>query len=103
PGATLGAACTAIDEVLSAEGYADYCKPPYIRRRGHGLGYGSMLPGDVRADNLTLLEPNMFFVVHPNQFLPETGYMTCGDPVRVTDSGVEVLSQKMAELAVISA
>jgi Xaa-Pro dipeptidase len=103
PGAMMGEVCTAIDGVLSAEGYAEYCKPPYIRRRGHGLGFGSMLPGDVRSDNRTVLEPNMFFVVHPNQYLPETGYLMCGDPLRVTDTGVEIVTQKIAELAVIPA
>ena len=99
----MGDACEGIDRVLSAEGYAEFCKPPYIRRRGHGLGFGSMLPGDVRTDNLTTLKPNMFFVIHPNQYLPETGYMMCGDPVRVSETGVEVMSKDIAELATIPA
>jgi Xaa-Pro dipeptidase len=103
PGAPIGDACAAIDRVLSAEGYADYCKPPYIRRRGHGLGFGSMVPGDVATDNPIVLEPNMFFVVHPNQYIPETGYLLCGEPVRVTESGVEILSRRMAELGTIPA
>jgi len=103
PGAPIGDACAGIDKVLSAEGYAQYCKPPYIRRRGHGLGFGSMVPGDVATDNPIMLEPNMFFVVHPNQYIPETGYLLCGEPVRVTSTGVEVISQKMAELGVIPA
>lgn len=103
PGASIGDACAAIDKVLSAEGYAQYCKPPYIRRRGHGLGFGSMLPGDVATDNPIVLEPNMFFVVHPNQYIPETGYLLCGEPVRVTPTGHERISQKWAELGTIPA
>jgi Xaa-Pro aminopeptidase len=50
-----------------------------------------------------MLEPNMFFVVHPNQYIPETGYLLCGEPVRVTESGVEILSRRMAELGTIPA
>ena len=45
------------------------------------------MPGDVSVDNDTVLEPGMLFMVHPNQFLPETGYMMCGEPVLVTRSG----------------
>jgi Xaa-Pro dipeptidase len=103
PGVLIGEACAAIDKVLSAEGYAEYCKPPHIRRRGHGLGFGSMVPGDVATDNPVTLEPNMFFVVHPNQYIPETGYLLCGEPVRVTATGVEIVSKKMAELGTIPA
>jgi Xaa-Pro dipeptidase len=85
--------------VLSAEGYAEYCNPPHIRRRGHGLGHGSNAPGDVAPANETILEEDMVFVVHPNQYLPETGYLLCGEPVRVTATGVEQLSKKTAWLA----
>ena len=40
----------------------------------------------------------MVFVVHPNQFLPETGYMMCGEPLLVTADGVEILSRGRAAL-----
>ncbi len=103
PGVPIGDACAAIDRVLTAEGYGDYCKPPHIRRRGHGLGFGSMMPGDVATDNPVTLEENMFFVVHPNQYIPETGYLLCGEPVRVVPGGREVLSARMAELGTIPA
>ncbi len=103
PGVPIGDACAAIDRVLTAEGYGEYCKPPHIRRRGHGLGFGSMMPGDVATDNPVTLEENMFFVVHPNQYIPETGYLLCGEPVRVVPGGHEVLSARMAELGTIPA
>jgi len=93
--------CRAIDLILEAEGYGEYCHPPHIRRRGHGLGFGSNLPGDVSLENSTSLEPDMFFVIHPNQYLPETGYLLCGEPVLITPDGVELLSQRMATLAEI--
>ena len=40
-GATMADVCRAIDSVLEAKGYGEYCRPPHIRRRGHGLGFGS--------------------------------------------------------------
>ena len=39
PGAAMAAVCRAINTVLEAEGYGEYCHPPHIRRRGHGLGF----------------------------------------------------------------
>ena len=90
--------CAAINDFLAAHGYGEYSRPPHIRRRGHGLGCASIAPGDVALDNETVLEPDMLLVVHPNQFLPETGYMMCGEPVLVTADGPEVLSSTRAHL-----
>ena len=101
PGVRLGDVCMAIDDHLSTAGYAKFSRPPFIRRRGHGLGSGSTAPGDVSIDNDTILEPGMLFMVHPNQFLPETGYMMCGEPVLVTETGHEVLTREPAALASI--
>ncbi len=67
--------CRAINAVLEAEGYGEFCHPPHIRRRGHGLGFGSIRPGDVSLDNDTPLRAGMLFMIHPNQYLPETGYL----------------------------
>jgi Xaa-Pro dipeptidase len=98
PGATMADVCRAIDSLLEAGGYGEFCHPPHIRRRGHGLGFGSNLPGDVSLDNPTSLEAGMLFVIHPNQYLPETGYLLCGEPVLITESAPEVLSQGRASL-----
>ncbi|MCC6473040.1 MAG: aminopeptidase P family protein [Burkholderiales bacterium] len=98
PGNTMGKVCEAINAVLEAQGYGQYCHPPHIKRRGHGLGFGSTLPGDVAPDNGIVLEPDMFFVIHPNQFLPETGYMMCGEPTLITENGAQLLSRRMAQL-----
>lgn len=99
PGATMADVCRAIDAVLEAEGYGEYCRPPHIRRRGHGLGFGAIGPGDVALDNATILETDMLFMIHPNQYLPETGYLLCGEPVVVTSQGACALTQKQAMLA----
>ena len=101
PGIPMSRVCAAIDQILSEAGYAEYCRPPHMRRRGHGLGCGSVAPGDVAASNDTVLEEDMIFVVHPNQYLPETGYLMCGEPVLVTATGAETLSKKTAALAVL--
>lgn len=101
PGVPVSQICRAIDEVMASAGYAEYCHPPHLRRRGHGLGSGSVAPGDIAPDNQTLLEENMCFVVHPNQYLPEVGYLLCGEPVRVTSTGIEILSSRGAALEAI--
>jgi Xaa-Pro dipeptidase len=101
PGIQVSEVCGAIDRVLQAAGYGEYCQPPHMRRRGHGLGCGSIAPGDLATNNHTMLEEDMIFVVHPNQYIPETGYLLCGETVRVTATGVETLSTRTAALGVI--
>ena len=99
PGARMADVCRAVNAVLEAQGYGEYCHPPHIRRRGHGLGFASMRPGDVALDNDTVLEPGMVFMIHPNQYLPETGYLLCGEPVLMGERGAEPLTARQAALA----
>jgi Xaa-Pro dipeptidase len=101
PGVAMAEVCRAINAVLEAQGYGEYCHPPHIRRRGHGLGFASIRPGDVSLDNATVLEPDMLFMIHPNQYLPETGYLLCGEPVLITASGAEVLTREQSSLGVV--
>jgi len=102
PGAPMSEVCRAINTVLEAKGYAEFCHPPHIRRRGHGLGFASMRPGDVALDNDTPLEPGMVFMIHPNQYLPETGYLLCGEPVLLTRDGAKPLTAQKAALATVA-
>ena len=90
-----------IDGILSGAGYARYCQPPYMRTRGHGFGVGSVAPGATldRETKLPLLE-NQVVVVHPNQYLPETGYLACGETYLVGKSGAERLSHTETKLYV---
>jgi Xaa-Pro dipeptidase len=82
-----------IDGVLTEAGYGRFCQPPYMRTRGHGLGVGSVTPGAaIDADTQVPLIENGVSVVHPNQFLPETGYLACGETYLVTASGAERLA-----------
>lgn len=101
PGARMADVCRAIDAVLEAQGYGEYCHPPYIRRRGHGLGIASIAPGNVSLNNEVELEQDMFFAIHPNQYLPETGYLLCGEPIRVAEGGGVALTRRMARLDAI--
>lgn len=101
PGVPMNAICHGIDEVLRDAGYSEFCEPPYMNRRGHGLGITSMEPGNVSLNNDTILEEGMFFVVHPNQYIPEVGYLLCGEPIIITDSGAEILTKNHAMLGTI--
>jgi Xaa-Pro aminopeptidase len=98
PGVPMSEVCRAINAVLEAQGYGEYCHPPHIRRRGHGLGFSAIGPGDVSLDNATVLEPDMLFMIHPNQYLPETGYLLCGEPVVMTAHGAEALTREQSAL-----
>ncbi|HEY4406577.1 MAG TPA: M24 family metallopeptidase [Xanthobacteraceae bacterium] len=98
PGAGVREVTARMDDCFRAAGYGDYCRPPYMRVRGHGLGITSDAPGDLTIDSEARLEDGMVFVMHPNQYLPETGYLMCGEPVVVTAAGAEALSARTAQL-----
>ena len=98
PGASVRDVTEAMDGCFRAAGYGDYCRPPYMRVRGHGLGITSDLPGDLTAESDAKLEEGMIFVMHPNQYIPETGYLMCGEPVVITPNGARALSKRVAEL-----
>jgi Xaa-Pro aminopeptidase len=93
-----------IDGVLTDAGYGEYCRPPYMRTRGHGFGVGSVAPGAlIDADTNVPLVAGQAIVVHPNQYLPETGYLACGETLLVTGSGFERLSRTENKLYVSEA
>jgi len=98
PGAALREVTAAMDNCLREAGYGDYCRPPYMRVRGHGLGITSDLPGDLTRESDARLEEGMVFVMHPNQYIPETGYLMCGEPVVIRRAGAAALSERLAEL-----
>jgi Xaa-Pro aminopeptidase len=47
------------------------------------------------------MQKGMVFVMHPNQYIPETGYLMCGEPVIINDQGAEPLTSRMGELGAI--
>jgi Xaa-Pro dipeptidase len=101
PGEPASSMAIAMNKVISEAGYAKYCAPPYMRARGHGMGVGSIAPGGVIDDETEAkFEKGQVVVVHPNQYLPETGYLACGETVLVTDIGFERLEESLTRLFV---
>ncbi|MGH7815922.1 MAG: M24 family metallopeptidase [Candidatus Binatia bacterium] len=99
-GAPAGAVATAINGAFIEAGYEKYCRPPFMRVRGHGLGCGSFAPGSLEDENKTKLEEGMTFIIHPNQYLPETGYLTLGDTVVMTKTKAESLMKSSWDIYV---
>ena len=99
-GAAASDIAAAINGTFIEAGYEDYCRPPYMRVRGHGLGCGSFAPGSLEDSNKTKLEPGMTFIIHPNQYIPETGYLTLGDTVVMTETKAESLMRSSWDLFV---
>ena len=64
-----------------------------MRTRGHGLGLGGVTPSDLNESSGGTLKPDMTMVVHPNQYIPETGYLMLGDTIAITDDGHSLLTQ----------
>ena len=69
-----------------------------MRTRGHSLGFGAIQPYDLTEDSSTMLVEGMTFVIHPNQYLPETGYMMLGDTVVIGPQGAEPLTHTPLQL-----
>jgi Xaa-Pro dipeptidase len=98
PGTSMGEIVAAVNEPIEAAGFAEFCRPPYMRTRGHGMGLGSPYPVSVATTTQVSLAAGMTFVLHPNQYLPTVGYLMCGDHLLITDDGPEVLSAQWAQL-----
>jgi Xaa-Pro aminopeptidase len=98
PGRPSNEIAAAVNKVISDAGYGEYCRQPYMRTRGHGLGLGGVVPYDVTEDGGPKLERNMTMVIHPNQYIPETGYMMLGDTVVIEESGPRPLTKTSREL-----
>lgn len=103
PGTKVSAIAQLMNGALAEAGYGDYCKAPYMRVRGHGMGNVSNQPGDITADNHRELEEGMIFVIHPEQYLPTVGYLLVGEPVRIDARGAVPLTARPARLDVIGA
>jgi Xaa-Pro aminopeptidase len=98
-GAPASLISIAMNRVISNAGYAKYCSPPYMRSRGHGFGVGSIAPGAEIDEKMKVnLERHQVVAVHPNQYLPETGYLACGETVLVTETGMERLAKTETKL-----
>lgn len=101
PGAKVGEIAQVMNRVFTAHGYEKYCRPPYMRVRGHGLGFWSIPFAEVVDENEAVIEAGTSFVVHPNQYIPETGYLMLGDTVWVEGNGYRRLTQTPMKLFTI--
>jgi Xaa-Pro aminopeptidase len=99
-GAPASDIAAAINGTFIEAGYEDYCRPPFMRVRGHGLGCGSFAPGSLEDGNKTRLEQGMTFIIHPNQYIPETGYLTLGDTVVMGQTKAESLMRSSWDIFV---
>jgi Xaa-Pro aminopeptidase len=98
PGQSSSAIAEAANQVISDGGYGEFCRPPYMRTRGHGLGRGSVQPGDLDPEGGPTLEEGMTFVIHPNQYFPDSGYLMLGDTVVIEHARPRVLTKTPAKL-----
>jgi Xaa-Pro dipeptidase len=103
PGGKVGEISQVMNQVFSAAGYEKYCRPPYMRVRGHGLGFLSIPFAEIVDENETVIEAETAFVVHPNQYIPETGYLMLGDTVWVEGTGHRRLTQTPMKLFEVEA
>jgi Xaa-Pro aminopeptidase len=102
PGVPVKEVTRVINELIAGHGYEKYCKPPYMRTRGHAMGLGALVPADISSTSEVVLQPGMSFVLHPNQYMPEVGYFLCGDQVVITEDGARALSPSAPALDAIS-
>lgn len=89
PGVAMREVARIQNEIIGQAGYAAYCRPPYMRVRGHGFGLGRF---EFDEDSSLVFAEGMSLVVHPNQFIPETGYLALGESIIVTAEGIERLT-----------
>lgn len=104
PGVPAGRMSQAMNKVISDAGYAKFCYPPYMRARGHGFGVGSIAPGGaIDDDTKKPFSVNQSVVVHPNQYLEETGYLALGETVLISAGGYEQLGRTENRLYTVGA
>jgi len=100
PGVPVADVVAAINGPIAKAGYEKYTVPPYMRTRGHSMSLGSMDP-EIATFSGHVLVKGSVFVMHPNQYIPDTGYFMCGEPVIITDEGAKPLTSRMGELGSI--
>ncbi|MGI0134740.1 MAG: M24 family metallopeptidase, partial [Candidatus Micrarchaeaceae archaeon] len=87
PGVDISDVARAENDVFREYGYGDYTGSKYTRVRGHCLGlYLDENPHILEEVHYTIKE-GMVLIVHPNTYLPLSGYMVFGDTLLVTSNG----------------
>jgi Xaa-Pro dipeptidase len=92
PGVLAADVARAENDVFRKYGMGEYVTSAYTRVRGHGLGLFCDSKPHILEDVQIELKPGMTFVVHPNTYNPNVGYMMLGDSLTVTETGCEVFT-----------
>ncbi len=87
PGIRASDAARAQNDVFRKHGYGDYTGSKYTRVRGHCLGLFPDETPHILEDIDYVIKQNMVLIVHPNTYLPLSGYMVFGDTLLVTANG----------------
>jgi Xaa-Pro dipeptidase len=81
-------------KVIADGGYGQY----FTHRLGHGMGMDGHEPPYLVEGNDAPLEPGMVFTIEPGIYQPDKFGVRIEDDNLVTDTGLEVLSQRPAKL-----
>ena len=95
PGVKISEVARIQNDIIGGAGYGEYCRPPYMRARGHGFGLGRI---EIDEDSPLEFAEGMSLVIHPNQFLPETFYLALGEHILVTETGIERLTRTESKI-----
>ncbi|MBN1222354.1 MAG: aminopeptidase P family protein [Candidatus Aminicenantes bacterium] len=87
PGMTASDLAKVQNDVFREEGYAEFVSEKYTRGRGHGIGLYIDEEPLIAEGNDYLLQEGMVVMIHPNTYLPLSGYIVLGDPVLITGNG----------------
>ena len=87
PGVNVSTLAKAQNDVFREHGYGEFTGSKYTRVRGHGLGLHPDETPYILEDVDYVVKPDMILIVHPNTYLPLSGYMVYGDTLRVTAEG----------------
>jgi Xaa-Pro aminopeptidase len=91
---------TVVNGPLTEAGYGALCLPPYMSTRGHFMH--TISPGPwLTGTNEEILVKGAAIVVHLNQYIPEVGYMMCGEPVLVGDTEGQILTGAFGTITAI--
>jgi Xaa-Pro dipeptidase len=93
PGVLASDVARAENDVFRKYDMGEYVTSAYTRVRGHGLGLFADSKPHILEDVDIELKPGMTFVVHPNTYNPNVGYMMLGDSLAVTETGHEVFTK----------
>jgi len=102
PGMTASELAKIQNDVFRREGFGEFVTEKYTRGRGHGIGLYIDEEPLIAEGNNTVLEEGMVIMIHPNTYLPISGYIVLGDPVLITGKGGKRLSSSDRRLSSVS-